>query len=126
MHEDDGNRSDAVCVRAVFDHPLVQLGRQDDPPIEQPGSVLITDTQRIAKSPRDEQECPIALSFQEGVGRHRGAHLDFGDETAGNGPLRNAQKFADSVHGRVGVAARIVREQFMQHDTAVGSLRHHR
>ena len=39
-------------------------------------SVLITNPERVAESLGDYQHSPVALAFQQPVGRHRSAHLD--------------------------------------------------
>jgi hypothetical protein len=68
----------AMCAEALvdLDHTLIEHRRQLDPAHEKLGPVLISDTQRVAKTARDGQHRALAGALQQCVGRDRGTHLD--------------------------------------------------
>ena len=103
-----------------LDHPRVQQLRQHDAPIEQPRPVLVRDAERVAKAAGDAEHGPLALPFEQRVGRHRRAHLDRVDaldrqRVAG----RDAEQVADAGHRRVAVMAGVLRQQLVRHQAAV-------
>ena len=131
VHQDDGNGVVAVvaecleCVagrrfverpddRAIRADPLVDLNhrfvehrRQNDVPREDVGPRLGADPERIAKSARDRQRNALALAFEQGVGCDGGAHPHRAKRSAflGEDP-------ADAFERGIGIASRIVRQQF--------------
>ena len=110
-----GGSSSALQHLALRGHPLVRLHDelvklrgQDDLAIEQPWTVLVADSQRIAKPARDHEQRAIALALQQGIGRDRGAHLDLGHQPGGNRPDSTLKELADSVDGGIAVAPGIL------------------
>ncbi|MNC22335.1 hypothetical protein D3C75_703340 [compost metagenome] len=72
---------------------------------------LPADPQRVAKAGGDGQKRRLALAFQQGVGRHRGAHAHFIDQTLGQRTGGGLQDAANALDGGVGVLLGIDRQQ---------------
>ena len=65
----------AFCL----DHSFVQQFRQNDPAVEQPRPVLVSDAQGITKPRIYDQRRAVALAFQQRIGGDGGAmHDPFG------------------------------------------------
>ena len=110
-HQDLSRGRDSLGHRG---DPLVEQLRQDDPPGEELGAILMADAQGIPEPPGDEQEGPVAAALQEGVGGDRGAHLHRRDGARRNGHIHPlAQQVTDTVQGGIVIALRIVRQQLM-------------
>jgi hypothetical protein len=91
---------------------LEQRVRAADVQIEQGGARLGSDPQKIAEPFGDQQQNPFALAFQQGIGGNGGAHLDGGYGTDGQVITRTQPKaVANALHGGIGVAFRIFRQQ---------------
>ena len=58
-----------------LDYPLKQHFRQDNMAGKQVGAILIADPQGIPKPLGSDKHGPVALAFQQGIGRDRGSHL---------------------------------------------------
>ena len=108
MHQDDGDgaialvpgrlqrRAGCLVVQrghhaAVVGHALVDLDDilveqfgQHHMAVEQAGSRLIADAQRVPETLCDGQQGALALALQERIGGHRGAHLDSLDRVGGD------------------------------------------
>ena len=99
-----------------LDHPLVEHLRQHDVPVEDARPVLVPDPQRVTEALRDDQYRPLALAFQQRVGRHRGTHPDRFD-AAFRRPA--VQQRADTGDGGVAVPGRVLRQQLVRDQPAV-------
>ena len=150
VHEQDGDRAVAGLEggadvlfrtgeierrlhRAVGHDPLVDLDdpaveqlRQHDVAREQARADLVGDAQRVGEALCDDQKGALALALEQGVGRHRRAHLH------GVDPLRRnrlagtqAQHVPDALDRRVGIALRVLRQQLVGREPPVRRLRHH-
>ena len=137
VHEDDGAGPDAIgegapparCVpleverrldRAVGQHAL---GNLDDALVEllglldllgeDVGAGLVADPQRIAETARGHEHGAVALALEQGIGGHRGAHLDRvecarpGSARPGATPRRSRMP----CEGGVAISLRVFREQ---------------
>ena len=149
VHENNGDRTDTVvvgrfqfpagCVKVGghehlafsghpfgdFGNPLIEQFRQYDPQLEQLRPVLVTDAQGIPKAPGGEQQRAVTLAFQEGVGGHRGAHLDGGNVLRRDRLARGeTEDMANAFDGGIVVLFRVVRQQFMGQQAAIGTPRH--
>jgi hypothetical protein len=145
MHEDDGDRVDAVAaglgdfvldgveIRHGFnqpvgahplvdlDDPLVNLLGQEDFLGKNVGPGLVGDLERVAETLGDQQKDPIALALQQRIGGDRGAHLDFADALRGHRlARRDAQQVADALDGGVAVGLRILRQQLARVQASLG------
>src|SRR5271156_1053441 len=58
-----------------FDHPLIQHFWKHDMAVEQARPRLRGDPERITKTPRNHQQGPFTLAFQQRVGGYRGTHF---------------------------------------------------
>ncbi len=150
VHEHDGDRAEAlvegilqVAAQGVFvrnrqhfaasrhafvdfDHPAVEQLRQHDLAGEEMRAVLVADAQRVPEALGDHQERALALAFEQRVGGDGGAHLD-GLDGLGGDPLLaiQAEQRADALQRRVAVALRVLRQELVGHQAAVGTARHH-
>ena len=114
-------------------HPLLRLHdsavqqfRQLDVAVKNAGAILISNSQRVPKAACGHQQRGLALALQQGVGGHSGAHLDAGHLLGGHGLTRlQAQQMPDTCHGRVSVLLRVLAEQLVRDQTAIGALAHH-
>ena len=63
----------------------------------------------------------LALALEQRVGRDRGAHLHRADQAGGNRLAGGqAEEIADALHGGVAIGLRILRQQLMGNQRAVG------
>ena len=81
---------------------------------------LVADAKRVAETTIDHEQGPVALALQKGVGRDRGTHLD-GVDPADGSAGRNAEKLANACDGGVPVMLRVVGEQLVGDEGAVGT-----
>ena len=117
-------RREHLAARAhalpCFDHRAVQQLGQHDVPVEQPRSVLIGDSQRIAKALRSHQQRCLALALEQGVGGDGSTHLHAVDHVGRDGLARlQAQQVSDARDGRVLVVFRVFRQQLVREQRAV-------
>jgi hypothetical protein len=108
MHEDDGDRAIAgielglkvdadgcfirycldLAIRADalidFDDGTVEQFRLDDLLGKNVGTGLITDCQRIAETPRGDEQRLFALALQKRIGGNRRAHFYRADQPGGD------------------------------------------
>lgn len=121
-------RHDHLAVRADalvdLDDGLVQRIGQHDVEVEQARPVLVRDAQHVAKAARRRERGAFALAFEQRVGRDRRAHLHHVD-ALGRDRLagREAEQVADAGHGRVAVLLRVLRQQLVRDERAVGPAR---
>ena len=109
-----------------LDHPLIQHVGQVDAAREQMRAVLGADAQGIAEALGGDQNEAVAGALQQGVGGHRGAHLDGLDLLGRDGViLGHAQQVANALKGGVGVLLRVFRQQLVGDQGAVRPARHH-
>src|SRR4029077_16244825 len=81
---------------------------------------LVADSQRVGEALRDDQDGGLALALQQGIRRHRGAEADHTYPLSGNGLAgRDGQHLPDPGHGRIVVAARVLRQQLVDGQRAV-------
>ncbi len=74
-------------------------------------SILVGNAQGVAKAARNDQQCALALAFQQRVGRHGGAHLHRLDALRRDVRItRQAQHLTDALQCRIPVALRVVRQ----------------
>ena len=103
-----------------FDDLGIQHFRQGDGAGEQIRAVLLADAQTIGETGGDHQQSGFAVTFQQGVGGHRGAHLHrrhlFGRNRIGG---RQPQEAADAGQGRVLVLFRVFRQQLQRRQNTV-------
>ncbi len=110
-------------------HPLADLDRRG---VEQLGQldaagkdlrpVLVGDAQGVAKAAGHHQQDPLALALQQGVGGDGGAHLHRRDRGRQRRVVVQPEQAADAGHGRIAIAFRVVRQQLMGDQRAVGAL----
>ena len=103
-----------------LDHALVEELGQDDFAGEEEGAVLVSDAERVAEPPGDQENRSVALAFQQRVGRDRGAHLHRVDRLRRD--LRrsvDAEEVANALQRRVLVALRVFRQQLVGDEFAV-------
>ena len=144
MHEDDGDRSDAVGegrghvltqARGVqrhehasvrhdafprLDHAVIEHVGQHDVTGKQLRPVLVADAQHIAEALRRDEEGAVALAFEQRVGGDGGAHLHGADPVRGQGIAGlHAEQVADALQRRVGIAAGIFRQDLARSHASV-------
>ncbi|GBD41956.1 hypothetical protein HRbin39_01343 [bacterium HR39] len=150
VHQHDGHRAEALVVGLLQaaarlllverrPHPPVghqplgdlddarvhQLG-QLDPQREDVGPVLVADAELVAEALGDGEHGGRALALEQRVGGHRGAHLDRLDGLERQRLVRGeAEDVADALDGGVLVPLRVLREQLVDADGAVGRAGHH-
>jgi hypothetical protein len=90
-----------------LDHAGVQRLGLDDAAIEQPRPGLVADAQGVGVAPGDRQHRGFAGPLEQGVGGHRGAHLDRVDGAVA------VQQHPHARHGRVVILLGIVRQQLV-------------
>ena len=94
-------------------------------PREDIGPRLISDAERIAEAFGDDQNRPVALTLQQGVGRDGGTHLDDLDRTFGDRfACADADQVANTLQGRVFVLLRIFRQQLVRRQLPVRGAPH--
>ena len=148
VHQHDGAGADAVGVRRAqvafgggeielpdrvtmrahalvdLDHALVEHARQHDPAYEELRTVLIGDAQGIGEAPSDRQHRALAFALEQGVGGNGRAHPDRLDRPGRNRRTRcDAEQCPDTGDGRVAVALRVLGQQLVRRQRAVGPAR---
>ncbi|OIQ91328.1 hypothetical protein GALL_267950 [mine drainage metagenome] len=105
-------RADALVG---LDHALVEQFRQHDAAVEQARAVLVGDAQGIPKTLCGHQRHGFALTLQQGVRRHRGAHLH-GLDQGRRDPLSGPQpeQMTDASHRGIAVLLRVLRQQLVR------------
>ena len=88
-------------------------------------SMLVADGQQIGKAPIDQQQHRLAPPLQQGIGGHRCAEAQLGDQTRRDRLIAielialQPQQFADGGHRRIASPARLHRQQLAHHQPAV-------
>src|SRR5262245_46162733 len=115
--------------RAVRAHALIHL---DDALVKHVGldnltrenlwTRLVPDLESVTVTLRDKQERRFTLSFEKGVGCDCGAHLHRANATRRNffAGLQPKQ-IANALHRGIGVGFRILRQELVRHQYAVGA-----
>ncbi len=121
-------RADDLAARADplvrLDRALVEEARQLDPADEELRPVLVGDAQRVGEPLRDDQRGPLALALEQRVGRDRRPHLDRVDRVGGDRRSRGqAKQLADALDRGVAVALRVVGQELVRREAAVGAAR---
>ncbi len=117
-HDDVAAGADAL---GRLDHPRVQQVRQDNVAVEDLGTVLVADPQRVGEATGNDQHGRLALALEQGVRRHRGAQPDRPNPVGRDGlARRHAQEPADPRDDGVLVRAGILRQQLAGDQAAVG------
>ena len=149
VHEDDGAGADALVVggpqlyargveiegrqhRALrvdalshFDDFAVEEFRLDDVAVEEARPRLVADLERVAEAFGDDEDGGVAGPFEQRVGRDRRAHLDGGDGVGRDRfPVGEVHQLAYAFDGGVGVGFRIVRQELVGDDRALGRTGH--
>ena len=107
-----------------FHHLRIKQFGQHDIAVKQARPVLVGDAQRIAETAGDEQQGFFTLAFKQGIGRDRGAHLYRFDKLAGyRGTGLDPEQMAYARHRGVAVLIRVLRQQLVRGDGAVGAAR---
>jgi hypothetical protein len=83
----------------------------------------MANSQGITKAARDNQRSTLALSLKKRIGRDHCPHLDLGDNVAWDRVLCNSGKPPDTLHHRVSVVPRTLRQQFMNDQISLRTLR---
>src|SRR3546814_9902986 len=79
----------------------------------------------IAEALGGDEDRAVPLALQQGVGRHRGAHLDRLDSARRQRlALLQPEEAADALHGSILVLLGVLRQQLMADQRAVGLARH--
>ncbi len=150
MHEDDGDRLDAVRAGAFevaayrcqigrrphgaigahafgdLDDTLEQHVGFDDVAGKDFWPCLVADLEGITESFGGDQHCAGALALKQRIGGDRGAHLDGADESRRYGlPGLEADEVADALNGGVAIGLGIFRQQLMGCERAVRPPRDH-
>jgi hypothetical protein len=145
MHEDDGDRVDAVGpglldqrrhagdVQRRFhppigphafldlDHALVELLGKDDLLGKDVGTRLVGDLQRVAKPLGDQKQDAVALALEQRIGRDGRAHLDLADHAVRHGrTVLQPEQVADALDRRVAIGFRILRQELSRMQASVG------
>ena len=93
-----------------FHHAFIQQLGQHDMALKQARTVLVGNTQRIAKTARGDEQRRLALALQQRVGGHGGAHLHALHQLRRDRcASRQAQQVPDARHSRIGVLLGVVR-----------------
>ena len=109
-----------------LDHLTMQQLGQDDLPIEQTGSILVSNAGRIGKTAREHQEHRLARALEQGIGRHGRSHLDRCDGLGRHWLIAlHAQQPANPFDGRVGILLGVVGQQLGRQQCAVRASTHH-
>ena len=149
MHEDDGDRGDAVGARGAkrrdrrrmierrldaavgahalrhFGHARIEHRRLFDTAREDFRPCLVADLQRIAKALADDEEERIALALEQRVGGDRGAHPHRRDRVRRKrSPPRAPEQISDTGNRRIRIGFRILRQQLMREEAPVRRPRH--
>ena len=145
VHQHDGHRlhaslprrGHAVCGRrqiqraqhrAVRGDALVHLEHlriehlgQHDVELEQVRAGLVADAQHVAEARRGDEQRRHAAALQQRIGGHRGAHLHRPDPVWRQRLApRHAEQIGDGGGGCVVVAARVLAQQLVRDEAAVG------
>src|SRR3546814_12500021 len=111
--------------RGIPDGTLQEHLREHDVAVEETRSVLVADAQYIAEALGGDEDRAVPFALQQGVGRHRGAHLDRLDSARRQRlALLQAEEAADALHGSILVLLGVLRQQLMGDQRAVGLARH--
>ena len=115
----------ALSIEAFgnFNDGLVQQRGAFDFEIKQARAVLITNTQQITETLRDQQQHIFAFTFQQSIRCNRCAHLDRTDRT-GRRRVGLHQIF-DALHRRIGVAFWVLGQELVSHNRTIRLLRDH-
>ena len=109
-----------------LEHTLVHRRRQMNVEREDPGTVLVADAQRVAEPSRGHEQGGLAAALEQRIGGHRGAHAHLGDVRGRYGlGSGDPEQVAHSLHGGVGVAIRVFREQLAGDERSVGATSDH-
>ena len=106
-----------IQTTADFRDPRVQRFGTLDLQRKNVGPALIADAQHIGEPPGDGQHHGFATALQQRVGAYRRAHLDGGN--GGGGIAMLIQQIGDTLEGRIGIAFRVFRQQFVSQQPAV-------
>ena len=122
------DRDQLLAIRRIalvdLDHALVQELGQHDMAGEEEGPVLVADTERVAEPLGNQEDRAVALALQQRVGRDRGSHLDGVDRLRrDSGRCLDAEQVANTLERRVLVTLRVLRQQLVGDQFAVGFLR---
>ena len=107
-----------------LDHLRIKQLGQNDVPIEQPRPILIGDAQCIAKAARHNQNCRLALALEQRIGRNGRPHFDGLNQIDRHRRVcGNAQQAPNAGDRRVVVLFRVIGQQLVRHQRAVGLTR---
>ena len=114
-------RADALVD---LDHPRVEQLGQHDVAVEHARPVLVGDAQRVAEAARDDQHRGLALALEQRVGGDGRAHLHRIDPLARDRRAGGeAEQVADAGDRGVAVLLRVLRQQLVRDERAVGPAR---
>ncbi len=104
-----------------LEHLRIQHLGQHDVELEQMRSGLVADAQHVTESRRGDEQGRHAAALQQRIGRHRGAHLHRPDPVRRQRLApRHFEQVGDGGGGCVVVAARVLAQQLVRDETAVG------
>ena len=104
-----------------FDHALIQHFRQNNLPGKNVRPVLIADPQAIGEALCGEQNDPVSLALQQGVGGNGRAHFNNLDKACRDRCLLvDSGQVANALQGGIVVLFRVFGQQFVRHQIAVG------
>ena len=118
----------AVGGNALVDleHLRIQHLGQHDVQLEQVRPSLVPDAQHIAEAGRGDEQGRHAAALQQRVGGHRGAHLHRPDALGRQRLVPgDIEQVGNGGRGSVVVAARVLAQQLVRHEAAVGPASHH-
>ena len=99
---------------AHLHHTLVQQGRQADVQVEQAGTGLVADGQRVREAAIYDQQGPLAAPLEQGVSRDGRAHLHRIDRARRDRRIgRKPEHAADAGHRGVTVAGRVLAQHLV-------------
>ncbi len=93
--------------------------------IEEAGTLLISNAQRVCEPASDGQQRPIALALEQRIRRDGGAHLHGVDGVAGEGlAVGEAEHISNALQSGVVISLRVLRQELVRDQRSIGPTGH--